>query len=188
MSRTKLQREYTILIDKREKTPLVFPEWIVMPLAPYKQTEVRLKTKVVTLDAGDYVLEGEESLCGIERKGHITEISKNLLTKKDRPRFLKAFDKLRDDFQRPILLIEGSPTQLLRPGKYAPEPELALSHLMRESTIRGIEFLVLPSSTISTRRAVGIIAANLLIQTAVHGWDNENPQEGGVGFVRRSTG
>ena len=107
----------TVLIDTREKYPLFFPTHIVCEkLKGGKVTKVLLpvKTKKQKLDYGDYALEGLENCCVVERKGSIREIDKNLYDYKDAIRTGKAFRRLVDNCSFPYLLLEFTPSTLIR--------------------------------------------------------------------------
>lgn len=165
-----MKREYTILVDEREKKPFTFPEHIVC-LDPSKDpchqsgVTVRLRTQKRTMKTGDYRIEGNPAV--IERKGSIDEISQNLLTQDGRRRFTECCRRLRDETPAPIVLLEGlvgMPT--IKAGK--PHPGLAIDSLMRILQEFAIGLIVLPTSTAGQRRAAGEWAARWLITQEHH--------------------
>jgi ERCC4-type nuclease len=94
----------TILIDSREQKPLAFPKSVTVKVGKTRRTFM-LRTKVVTLDAGDYCLAEFPNVGGCERKANNRELYQNLITK-DRTRFKKAWQKFVDTYSRPFLMIE----------------------------------------------------------------------------------
>ena len=165
-----MKREYTILIDEREKKPLTFPEYIVC-LDPTRDAchqsgiTVRLRTQKRTMKTGDYRIDGHASV--VERKGSIDEIAQNLLTPDGRRRFADCCRRLRDETARPLLLLEGLVgTPIIKPGK--PHPGLAIDSLMRILQEYAIGLIVLPTSTAGQRRAAGEWAARWLITQEHH--------------------
>lgn len=90
-----------------------------------------METRRQTLAVGDYCLKGAETLAVIERKGSISEIAKNMLDRQDLARQLRAFDRLSAACEYPILLVEQTVGELLRPTKYAPDPGRAIDELFR---------------------------------------------------------
>ena len=59
--------------------------------------------KVEHIKTGDYVIEGYEDLCAIERKGTIQEFSQNIYQK----RFVKELERL-EDIKYPFVILEFS--------------------------------------------------------------------------------
>jgi ERCC4-type nuclease len=121
-----MKSEVTVLVDSREQRPLLFPDtlalWSVGGAGrPPKAKVLTVHKETVKLDAGDiairegfdtsgYALAGWETLAGVERKvGIVPEIAKNVLDPKDRPRFLRAFHRLADQYEHPYLFIEQWP-------------------------------------------------------------------------------
>jgi ERCC4-type nuclease len=165
-----VKREYTILVDEREKKPFTFPEYIVC-LDPNKDPchqsgiTVRLRTQKRTMKTGDYALDGGAAV--VERKGSLDEITQNLLTPDGRRRFAECCRRLRDETARPLLLLEGLVgTPIIKPGK--PHPGLAIDSLMRILQEYAIGLIVLPTSTAGQRRAAGEWAARWLITQEHH--------------------
>jgi hypothetical protein len=165
-----VKKEYTILVDEREKKPLTFPEYIVC-LNPGKDpchqtgTTVRLITQKRTMKTGDYKIDGHPAL--LERKGSISEISQNLLTSEGRRRFTECCRRLRDESPCPAVMLEGL---VIMPEVIAgkPHPGLAIDALLRILNEYRIQLLVLPTSTAGQRRAAGEWTARWLITQEHH--------------------
>ena len=165
-----MQRSFVIVQDTREKLPLLFPKRLVVlddtrPAHEKKAITVELHTVRQKLPTGDYVLTGSESTCIVERKGSLLEISKNVLDKKDRERFVRELVRLREETTHPVLVLEGSPAQLLD----SREGSIAVDALIRLLQEYGVELLLLPSGITKHRRALGEWVARLLINRTLHG-------------------
>ena len=165
-----MQRKFVVIQDTREKLPLLLPKRLVMlddtvPAPEKKMVTVELHTVRQKLQTGDYVLSGSESTCIIERKGSLLEISKNLFDKKDRERFVRELVRLREETTHPVLVLEGSPAQLLD----SREGSIAVDALIRLLQEYGCELLLLPSGITKHRRALGEWVARLLINRTLHG-------------------
>lgn len=157
-------KDYILKVDNREKRPLTFPTHLVVAGRTGPET-VRLHQQSATLSAGDYCLSGFENRVLIERKGSIMEIASNVMGS-DRPRFLKALDKLAAACSHPHVLVEGIPSELLRESKRVPNPHHAISLFQKFLFERNIQLIFLPSGTILNRQMVGSWAAHLLITGA----------------------
>lgn len=123
-------RSVTILVDSREKRPLLFPSTVRW--WPDRSSEGRLvqvKKRVRALDAGDYALEGHDE-AGIERKLKLDELHTNLFTK-DRKRAGLAFGRFAATFRVPYLLIEGTPAELWRPTAQVQRPARVFDEVVR---------------------------------------------------------
>ena len=136
-----------------------------VPAPEKKMVTVELHTVRQKLQTGDYVLSGSESTCIIERKGSLLEISKNLFDKKDRERFVRELVRLREETTHPVLVLEGSPAQLLD----SREGSIAVDALIRLLQEYGCELLLLPSGITKHRRALGEWVASLLINRTLNG-------------------
>lgn len=165
-----MQRKFCIIQDTREKLPLLLPKRMVMlddtrPAQEKKMVTVELHTVRQKLPTGDYVLSGSESTCIVERKGSLLEISKNLFDRKDRERFVRELVRLKEETSHPVLVLEGSPAQLLE----SHEGSIAVDALIRLLQEYGVELLLLPSGITKHRRALGEWVARLLINRTVNG-------------------
>jgi hypothetical protein len=165
-----VKREYTILVDEREKKPFTFPEHIVCldpSRDPCRQSgiTVRIRTQKRTLKTGDYQIDGNPAV--VERKGSIDEITQNLLTPDGRRRFADCCRRLRDGTPRPLLLLEGL-VGMPEPKAGKPHPGLAIDALMRILQEYAIGLMVLPTGTAGQRRAAGEWTARWLITQDDH--------------------
>lgn len=168
----------TVLIDSREKeNRLLFPEtlalWSIRGAGRKpKASIVRVKEEVATLDAGDYCLLGDESLAIVETKFDIGELILNTLTA-DRPRFLRALERLASACKFPYLYVHRLPSPWWRSDNCNLEVvqavDILLSHLTRLN-IRlwwGNNTACLPLS----RRRVGELILRILL---AHRMENSN--------------
>jgi len=160
-----LHKSYTIVIDTREKKPLLFPKNLVMlkPGGGQKSTTITLHTVREKLDTADYVLRGYERCCGVERKSGLRECRKNCLTK-DRARFRRQLERLSNEFDHPVLLLEASVTQMLRSSSREFYPYKIVDALQRLCAEYSIPIHLAQASD---RRLTGEWAARTLINYAL---------------------
>lgn len=119
---TQLPRTITVLIDSRERVPLLFPLNLEYHSGPRSRRRIiEVKTKVCTMLEGDYAIAGLERHCLIERKGSLRELHQNLMTR-DRGRFLKAVQRMVDATRVPYLLLDMSPADMFRASKHVENP------------------------------------------------------------------
>lgn len=163
-----LPQDLLILVDSREKKPLLFPSHIscAHPTDPDQTVVYRLHTTTKELKAGDYGLAGYEGACLIERKGGAREVIQNCTTS-DLPRWTASLDKLVAACSLPVLLLEGSPSDLLSSGNWCKDPHLAIDILLRMVAERRVPLEILPSATMHQRRVAGEWAARRLINGAI---------------------
>ena len=169
-----MDRDFTLIIDTREKKPLIFPANIrvLSPAHPPHQVKtnlIRVHSKREKLETGDYLLRGYETCTMIERKGSLREVATNCLNRNDRKRFIACLERMKEACTEPLLLLEGTPLETLRKSNHVPEPGAAVDALMRLLTEYEIKLLLLPTSSSSQRRATGEWAARLLINGAING-------------------
>ncbi len=152
-------RDLILLIDEREKRPLPIPPFLRVwdPSSSWENpsaTRIRILTATTRLKTGDYVLQGHESSCIIERKGHLNELHTNLLTATGRRRFTAELERLRSSCAHPILLLEGSPLTLtaVRPPADA---DLVRDHLLSLLLAYSVTLHILPTDSPSSRRCCG---------------------------------
>ena len=156
------QDTINLLVDSREKRPLLFPQtfslWGRRRIIQVEQTK---------LDAGDYVVVGLENTTCCERKASLLEIRKNLLTT-DLRRARAAFDRLAASCAFPILLLESSPQELMTPTVEVPRPGPLIQRLLDECTVRNMQ-LFLPGKCLypAKRRMVGEILLRMMISFGV---------------------
>jgi hypothetical protein len=123
----------TVLIDVREKPThrLQFPAWI--NLHPDRSKEVwpvQVKTKDVVLPAGDYTIEGWDHQIVVETKRSLRELFNNVCTA-DWERERKAIVRLANSCLHPYLIMEMTPSELLRESTHVEDPALVLDRWMQ---------------------------------------------------------
>lgn len=168
--------EYTIVTDKMEQKPLIFPKTleVLTSATPKRSRLVTLHTSTERLNAwhpecqdADYYIRGYPHGCVIEKKGSLWEVTTNIFKKTRRARFLAELRYLQSHCAHPVLLFLGSPGTLLRPRRGCPKPGLALDFLIDLLWGYDIELLCLPNDGVVARRAVGEWAARLLLRAAI---------------------
>jgi len=123
--------EVTVIVDKREKTPLLFPEYIEVQLDRTGRTQqVAIKQKVEVMPAGDYCLEEYDHLCVFETKRSLRELYNNTCTK-DWTREARALKRLSESCAYPHLVFELSPSELFQKSIHVPDPELVFDRWMQ---------------------------------------------------------
>lgn len=172
-----MQKEYTILIDTREKHPLQFPDWL--PVANTdcsKSTSVKLWVRKSTLETGDYVLAEAPEAGAVERKASLAELHNNLRSR-DLGRFTACLERL-SHFRAPMLLLEGTPAgySTASASQLCPDPPLVMSHLNRLCLSYGIPVVFATGVGGKTgRRAVGEFVARFLIDASLTAQPKETP-------------
>ncbi len=169
-------KHVTILVDKQEQFPLLFPgSFIWFPTRNKKPAyRILVDTKVVTLSAGDYALEGFEHTAIVERKGCLSEIVKNIFTR-DRARFIRAIVRLRDATSRAYLLLEETPAGLLpsHPTQWQGNPDCCVDELVRLLIQYNLNFLFVGRNrSPGSRRKLGLFVLKLL---AGHAFASQTP-------------
>lgn len=110
-----LPKSVTVLVDSREKVPVVFPKTVTF--FPSQRgssgTLIHIKTRAVTLETGDYYLEEYPDAARIERKFSNAELHKNFLTA-DRARFMKAIRRLAESCAVPVFFLDMSLPDLFK--------------------------------------------------------------------------
>lgn len=167
-----MQREYTLLVDDREKIPLLFPEHLVMldpnhPATRRKTVTVALHVDKATLKTGDYLLSGFRQATIVERKRGLEEIATNCLNPKDRKRFGACLERMYKGARQPVLLMEGTPDVLLKPSRYVEDPWCVIDEFQRLLITFGIQLHLMPTKTQAQRRAAGEWTARMLINGAL---------------------
>lgn len=123
--------EVTVIIDSRERTPLLFPGWIDWWVD--RTSEVRpieVKTKRMVMPAGDYTLEGHDDVCIIETKRSMRELHSNVCTK-EWTRVARALSRLVDSCKYPYLVLELTPSEMFRESQHVPNPRQVFSLWMQ---------------------------------------------------------
>lgn len=167
-----MRRSWTILMDEREKLPLIFPATITMlnhSARPNRRLPIKVAITVerTCLRTGDYLLKEAPTRIIIERKGHLGEIATNCLTEQGRRRFVNECGRLRDECVHPILLIEGTHAQLIREWTAEESPWIAIDAVQRLCLEHGIEIITLPSTAMNHKRSTGEYVAHLLVNGAL---------------------
>lgn len=153
-------KEYTVLVDDREKRPLPLPKNLELwdstkPPHLRKQRIVRIHTRSARLETGDYLLAGYEDRCIIERKAHLDELDQNLVPAKKRQLFIEELTRLQV-CSYPVLLLEGDPYELERTNKNTPcVPNVTRDQLLFLLARYGISLYTMSTSTPNRRRKAG---------------------------------
>jgi ERCC4-type nuclease len=157
----------TILIDSREKRPLIFPKSVTIKTKG-KRMGFELRTETATLDAGDYCLAEFPKVGGCERKAGQRELYENLLSR-DKSRFHKAFDRFLETYSHPFLLIEQNPLTFIErwrnQAKYIGSYD-TFDALMTLSIRKPVPILWAETTATNTRRKLGGLVARTLILAA----------------------
>ena len=158
----------TILIDSRERIPLLFPKSVKWhPDRSGKSHLILVKEKVVTLPAGDYTLEGYDDESVVERKGSVREVLGNLFTK-DRRRSVAAFQRLIEACEHPYLLLDFSLSEMFTVTEHVPNPMLVLDTLLADAGNLGVTLLWGGNCKPATsRRRLGEVVLRLLLSHAL---------------------
>lgn len=112
-----LPKHVTILVDTREQKPLPLPKTIKWFQDGPTGHLIEIREEPLALYAGDYAMKEAPKRCIVERKGHINELRDNLQGV-DRYRAMKAFRKLCEATDNPILALDFSLTQRLYKGEH----------------------------------------------------------------------
>ena len=163
-----LPSHLVVEVDTREQRPLLFPSTISVRTGPRSRRVFSVHTVSRTIRDGDYRLSSHPSAGGIERKSGLTELSGNLLTK-DRTRFTRAFNRLLDTYESPLLLIEGNPSELLGRSPRHPraKPGEVADYVSALACRSRVPILWMPARTPAQKRKAGELALRWLIQAAL---------------------
>lgn len=165
--RYNIPAEVTVLIDSREKCPILFPStvFIAHPELTYKKIPIGVKTDVTKLDFGDYALKEYEDVCAFERKATQLEIYKNLNDSHDRIRQAKAFRRLATSCKYPYLLVEASPAELLANDPKIKNPEIVVHRLGLALAKYNFRALFIPwrSRSVDVRRKTGTLMIHIML-------------------------
>ena len=177
-----LQPTITMLVDKREKRPLPFPEVMPWVFGRGRHKIERLFRIAVdssqNLDAGDYVLKGYEHVARVERKGAISELMQNLFTA-DRGRQERSLKKLVESCTTPYLLLDMHPRECMT-DPYVKNPREVMCEVYRLCAWRGLRLIWLHvGNDVTARKNVGLQVASLLWE---HAWETivkkQHPSKG----------
>ena len=159
----------TVLVDTREQYPLLFPAHITIEKRvrdKRQQLRIPVKVKKQKLDYGDYALEGYEHCCIFERKSGTWELTTNLYNDKDMIRACKAFKRLADNCVFPYLILESTPSQLLK-GKIqnnSKAPESLMYRLASVIAKYRLSAMWVPKPSSSTaKRDIGTAVLHIML-------------------------
>jgi hypothetical protein len=160
-------KSISVLVDSREKCPLLFPGTAIIQTTN-RETPCRLNVNVKKrkLDFGDYALEGYEDLICVERKGSQMELYKNFFNAQDTIRQGKALKRLTDGCKHPIMMVEVTPSNLLRTIPTAPyvEPEILVYRLGYACSKFGLSLmLVNKPKSVNGRRQLGSVILHTML-------------------------
>ena len=163
----------TVVVDTREKTPLLFPNYFWhYSYVGQRPRKIGITAVKKALPEGDYLLKDWELDDGkhpaiVERKGSWGEIHQNLLTQ-DRERAAKAFRRLCEATDHPYLLIEERFSACWKAKDHIPNPEMVMDRLMNEVAARNLRLIWLPGlNTVKIRRRAGEAVVRILLAHAM---------------------
>lgn len=126
-----IPNKITVLIDSRERHPLLFPKWItVHPDRSGEEVHVEVSTEIVVMPAGDYTLKGYDHVCIAETKRSLRELCNNICTN-DWNREVRALRRLSESCKYPLLIWEMTPSELFRTSSFVPDPHLVFDRWMQ---------------------------------------------------------
>lgn len=167
-------REVTVQIDYHENYAPPFPEvvlWCPDHVCDPHPIVVRTEPKV-HMPEGDYGLKGLWSSCLIEKKAQSSELLTNFASG-DATRARAAFERLSKATANPIIVVEGSATDLLAtppfmakqqtldPSKTRPTAASAVDALLRTARELNIQLHFLGNAT--NRARIGEMIVRLLL-------------------------
>ncbi len=173
-------RRVTLLVDKQEKRPPLFPSRITVypqpcmtPAARLKPVDFRVTVKGARLDAGDYTFKSPSGLVGIEKKGSLEELITNVATK-DTPRFSRAIVRFAKAYTFPYLVLNFPLGELWRTSKVFPNRDkgLLMDRIFATSASLGLRLIVVgskPSPLKDKRLRQGELYLRLMLQHFLHG-------------------
>lgn len=154
----------TVIIDSREKPgfELPFPANVNVHFRRSKRpTLVRIKTKVETLSAGDYTLDGFRDIVNVETKRSALEVAENLLTA-DYRRASAAFTRFYEAADYPLLVCEFGMAELF--AENARRQHRLLDALSYEIAQHGVSvFFTGPRTAEGARRRTAEFVLRMMI-------------------------
>lgn len=160
-------RNITVLIDTREKFPLLFPKTLDWHRGGRGRPHTFLvKTKTVRLPAGDYALLGyDEAL--IERKGSLRELSNNIFSL-DARRSRAAFQKLIEATENPYLLLDLTLGEMMTATEHVQDAKIIVDALLDLTQELGLKLLIVGGCRAAgARRMLGEFVIRLLLSHAM---------------------
>lgn len=169
-----LPEQLTVLIDTREKYPLLFPSSVRVEVPPTFSTRlIPVITQTRTLKTGDYQIAELSDTAIVERKAGQNELIHNLADHKDSIRQAKAFKRLSQACRWPILLVEAhhhsfySPSSVPNLKAKLKHHELIVQRLFSAAVRFGLHPLFIPPpNSPARRRQLGCFILQYII--AVH--------------------
>lgn len=156
------RRELLVWQDTREKRPFLFPRVLLV-----EGTARLVRVVKHRMDYGDYALVDRAHVCAIERKGSMREIATNLCDPRDAARQVRAFQRLAA-CRVPILVVESTPCDLLRPTAELPAPGDVITRLFLAAHRYGLRVWFVGScGQPSRRRAVGELILRAMLAAEV---------------------
>lgn len=150
----------TILVDSREKNPLLFPKTMMWSDHRGNQRLFDIIVERRTLITGDYQVGEDEACyalgspeaCLAEKKGSLKELYDNTSTN-DAPRFRRCLNRLAKATYAYLLL--DFPTSQLDDDLYVKHPYEVLGKLFRAMRHRHIDLIWIPATSPAARRRLG---------------------------------
>lgn len=163
--------ELVVLVDKAEKRPLPFPPeyfWTFGRGARMTRRTFKVKTESMHLPYGDYLLKGFETVAGVERKGSVSELAMNHLTK-DRGRYERALGKLIKGVRYPYLLLE-MPAGSFMTDPYVADTNEVMNNVAMTTAWKGLRVMAWHvGNTTAARMNVGLQVVRWLW---AHAWES----------------
>lgn len=164
----KIPTSVTVLVDSREKFPLLFPQTVKYYQDRGHYHLIRVEVETRTLHAGDYALAGYDDEVLFERKGSMQELLNNLFTV-DRRRCTAAFLKLVEGCEVPYLLLDFPLGDMFKPTPYVVDPPRVLDALLDLSRSFGLRLLWAGNcKTASRRRELGELVLRVMLSHALN--------------------
>lgn len=164
-----------VVRDSAEQRPLPFPGSLHWRDRYDRPVLLRVQPVKKSLWTGDYALDGTwaKDKAGkfyalVERKGAMTELNTNFLTKDWDRRFKNCMDRLAEEAYHSLLFLDLRPESLMLTTQYVKDPKRVLDKMFRECTSRGIEVMIVPPSNGS--RSGELVLRWLLAKTAPYAW------------------
>jgi len=158
-------RELRIIVDTREKQPLLFPQHLTAldRNRPGSTVLYRVTTSNETLEYGDYLSPDARHAVVIERKKNLRELCGNCLVPRKRANFIRELQNFRDRVCFPWLLLEGSLEDLEQGPGDEKKNVLARDMLIDLLHEFGVSFMCAKNRTRPQRLACGRwVAATIL--------------------------
>lgn len=173
-------KEYTIVVDNREKKPLPIKDGTILtvqsPTTIVKAAPVTCRIRRVDrhMPTADYAL-GDESAniytcatnphaCVVERKHSVRELQANVFDARKRQNFISMLARMRDAWRFPHLIIDTSLPSLFKKTADVPEPACVIDTTLRLCYHHGVVVVPLAATTAASRRHAAEWVCRLLIQ------------------------